>query len=215
MADLASIKEAVITGKTKEIGSLVQTALDAGAEPQDLIDNYLIEAMKEVGARFEANKIFVPEMMIAARTMQNGLAVIEPLIAGEDTQIKKRGTVVIGTVSGDLHDIGKNLVVLMLESSGFNVIDIGVNVPVETFVEKARELNADIVGISSLLTTGDANMKATVAALKNGGLKEKAKIICGGAAVIEERALDHWGADGYAQDAASAGRVISNLLAIE
>jgi len=215
MADLASIKEAVITGKTKEIGSLVQTALDAGAEPQDLIDNYLIEAMKEVGARFEANKIFVPEMMIAARTMQNGLAVIEPLIAGEDTQIKKRGTVVIGTVSGDLHDIGKNLVVLMLESSGFNVIDIGVNVPVETFVEKARELNADIVGISSLLTTGDANMKATVAALKNGGLKEKAKIICGGAAVIEERALDHWGADGYAQDAASAGRVISNLLGIE
>jgi 5-methyltetrahydrofolate--homocysteine methyltransferase len=215
MADLASIKEAVITGKTKEIGSLVQTALDAGAEPQDLIDNYLIEAMKEVGARFEANKIFVPEMMIAARTMQNGLAVIEPLIAGEDTQIEKRGTVVIGTVSGDLHDIGKNLVVLMLESSGFNVIDIGVNVPVETFVEKARELNADIVGISSLLTTGDANMKATVAALKNGGLKEKAKIICGGAAVIEERALDHWGADGYAQDAASAGRVISNLLGIE
>lgn len=214
MADLEGIKDAVITGKTKEIVSLVQTALDAGADPQSIIDNYLIEAMKEVGARFEANKIFVPEMMISARTMQNGLAVIEPLISESDKQIEKLGTVLIGTVLGDLHDIGKNLVVLMLESSGFNVIDIGVNVQVETFVEKAKALNADIVGISSLLTTGDANMKTTVTALKNSGLPEKVKVICGGAAVVEERALDHWGADGYAQDAASAGRVIRNLLGI-
>jgi 5-methyltetrahydrofolate--homocysteine methyltransferase len=215
MADLASIKEAVITGKTKEISLLVQTALDAGADPQDIIDNYLIDAMKEVGARFEADKIFVPEMMIAARTMQNGLAVIEPLITGDDKKLEKLGTVVIGTVFGDLHDIGKNLVVLMLESSGFNVIDIGVNVPVEKFVAKAKELDADIVGVSSLLTTGDANMKTTVAALKNGGLDAKVKIICGGAAVIEERALEHWGADGYAKDAASAGRVIRSLLNID
>ena len=214
MAILANIKEAVIKGKTKEIGALVQTALDEGADPQDIINNYLIAAMNEVGARFEAHKIFVPEMMIAARTMQNGLAVIEPLIAGEDFKPEKLGTVVIGTVFGDLHDIGKNLVVLMLESSGFNVIDIGVNVPVETFVEKAGELGADVVGISSLLTTGDTNMKATVAALKNSDLSKKAKIICGGAAVIEKRALDHWGADGYAQDAASAVRVINKLLAI-
>ena len=214
MADLASIKEAVITGKTKEIAPLVQAALDSGVDPQSIIDNYLIEAMKEVGARFEANKIFVPEMMIAARTMQNGLAVIEPLISGSDRQIEKLGTVVIGTVLGDLHDIGKNLVVLMLESSGFNVIDIGVNVPVETFVDKAKELNADIVGISSLLTTGDKNMKTTVAALKSGGLPERVKIICGGAAVEEKRALDIWGADGYALDAASASRVIRNLLKV-
>ena len=215
MADLEGIKDAVIKGKTKEIGSLVQTALDAGFDPQSIIDNYLIEAMKEVGARFEANKIFVPEMMISARTMQNGLAVIEPLISESDKQIEKLGTVLIGTVLGDLHDIGKNLVVLMLESSGFNVIDIGVNVQVETFVEKAKALNADIVGISSLLTTGDANMKTTVTALKNSGLPEKVKVICGGAAVVEERALDHWGADGYAQDAASAGRVIRNLMGID
>ena len=215
MADLANIKEAVITGKTKEIGLLVQTALDNGADPQDIIDNYLIDAMKEVGARFEAGKIFVPEMMIAARTMQTGLAVIEPLMAGDKVQLKKLGTVVIGTVLGDLHDIGKNLVVLMLGSSGFNVIDIGVNVPVETFVDKASELDADIVGISSLLTTGDENMKTTVAALKNSGLNEKVKIICGGAAVNENRALDHWGADGYAQDAAGAVRVTKKLLEID
>jgi 5-methyltetrahydrofolate--homocysteine methyltransferase len=215
MTDLANIKQAVITGKTKEICLLVQTALDNGADPQDIIDNYLIDAMKEVGARFEANKIFVPEMMIAARTMQNGLAVIEPLMAGDSMQQQKLGTVVVGTVLGDLHDIGKNLVVLMLESSGFNVIDIGVNVPMERFVAKARELDADMVGISSLLTTGDANMKITVAALKNGGLNEKVKIICGGAAVIENRALEHWGADGYAQDAASAVRVTKRLLGID
>ena len=212
MTDLENIKEAVVTGKLKEISLLVQTALDKGADPQNIIDNYLIDAMKEVGARFEANKIFVPEMMIAARTMQTGLAVIEPLMAGDNRKLEKLGTVVVGTVLGDLHDIGKNLVVLMLESSGFNVVDIGVNVPVETFVDRAGELDADIVGISSLLTTGDANMKITVAALKNGGLKENVKIICGGAAVFEERALDNWGADGYAQDAASAVRVAKKLL---
>jgi methanogenic corrinoid protein MtbC1 len=165
MTDLANIRDAVINGKTKEIGQLVQKALDDGADPQDIIDNYLIDAMNEVGARFEANQIFVPEMMVAARTMQNGLAVIEPLIAKDEFKAKKLGTVVIGTVFGDLHDIGKNLVVLMLGSSGFDVIDIGVNVPVDTFVKKAKELDADVVGISSLLTTGDSNMQATVAAV--------------------------------------------------
>jgi 5-methyltetrahydrofolate--homocysteine methyltransferase len=214
MTDLANIRDAVINGKTKEIGQLVQKALDNGADPQDIIDNYLIDAMNEVGARFEANKIFVPEMMIAARTMQTGLAVIEPLIAKDEFKAKKLGTVVIGTVFGDLHDIGKNLVVLMLGSSGFDVIDIGVNVPVDTFVKKAKELDADVVGISSLLTTGDSNMQATVAALKNGGLKENVKIVCGGAAVTEKHALNDWGADGFAEDAASAGRMIRSLLGI-
>jgi 5-methyltetrahydrofolate--homocysteine methyltransferase len=215
MAILEDIKEAVIKGKTKDIGALVQTALDEGADPQDIINNSLIDAMTEVGARFEAKKIFVPEMMIAARTMQNGLAVIEPLIAGEEFKIEKLGTVVIGTVLGDLHDIGKNLVVLMLESSGFKAIDIGVNVPVETFVEKAGEFNADVVGISSLLTTGDANMKTTVDALKNSGLSEEVKIICGGAAVTEKRVISQWGAHGYAKDAASAVRITRNLLGID
>ena len=215
MAILANIKEAVIKGKTKEIGALVQTALDEGAEPQDIINNYLIEAMKEVGARFEAGNIFVPEMMIAARTMQNGLAVIEPLIAAKEFKLEKLGTVVVGSVFGDLHDIGKNLVVLMLDSSGFNVIDIGVNVPVQTFVEKAKELGADVVGISSLLTTGDPNMKATVAAFKNSDLSEKVKIICGGAAVTEKHVFEQWEADGYAKDAASAVRVIKKLLGLD
>jgi methanogenic corrinoid protein MtbC1 len=215
MAILTDIKEAVTKGKTKEIGALVQTALDEGADPQDIINNYLIDAMNEVGARFEANKIFVPEMMIAARTMQNGLAVIEPLIAGGEVKLEKLATAVIGTVLGDLHDIGKNLVVLMLESSGFDVIDIGVNVPVEKFVEKAGELKADVVGISSLLTTGDANMQATVAALKNSDLGKKVQIICGGAAVTEQHALNDWAADGYAQDAAGAVRVIKQLLKLE
>lgn len=215
MTDLTNLKEAVIKGKSKEIGALVQAALDGGADPQDIINNYLIEAMKVVGARFEANKIFVPEMMIAARTMQAGLAVIEPLIAGAEIKLEKLGTVVIGTVLGDLHDIGKNLVVLMLGSSGFNVIDIGVNVPVGTFVDKARELDADVVGISSLLTTGDPNMKATVAAFRNSDLSEKVKIICGGAAVTKKHVLDEWRADAYAEDAVSAVRAIKQLLGID
>ncbi|MGA8571792.1 MAG: B12-binding domain-containing protein [Desulfobaccales bacterium] len=213
MTDLEAIKQAVIQGNRKEITGLVQAALDNGADPQVIINDYMIEAMKEVGARFECKKIFVPEMMIAARTMQTGLDIIKPLLEVKGVQKEKRGTVVIGTVFGDLHDIGKNLVVLMMESSGFEVINIGENVSPETFVSKARELKADVVGLSSLLTTGDQYVKATVRALKDSGLNGL-KVICGGAAVTRKFAIEACGADGYAADAVGAVRLVNDLLGL-
>ncbi len=211
MDKLDAIKQAIIKGNRKEIAALVRDALDSGADPQAIINDYMIEAMKEVGARFEAKKIFVPEMMIAARTMQTGLDILKPLLEGNGAVQEKRGTVVIGTVFGDLHDIGKNLVVLMLESSGFEVINVGENVPPETFVSKARELKADIVGLSSLLTTGDQYVKATVRALKDSGI-EGIKVICGGAAVTRKFAVEECGADGHALDAVGAVRLVHELM---
>ncbi|MBC8442473.1 MAG: corrinoid protein [Deltaproteobacteria bacterium] len=213
MSDLQAIKDAVNKGKRKEIAGLVQAALDAGTDPQVIINDYMIEAMKEVGARFEAKKIFVPEMMMAARTMQAGVDVIKPLITG-DNKIEKLGTVVLGTVFGDLHDIGKNLVVLLLESSGFEVINIGENVDPQQFVDKARELKADVVGMSSLLTTGDPHIKDTIDAFKASDLAGKVKLVCGGAAVTKKFAVDECGADGYATDAIDAVRVIRQVLEI-
>lgn len=212
MTDLANIKEAVIKGKSKEIGALVQTALDEGADPQDIINNYLIDAMKEVGARFEAKKIFVPEMMIAARTMQTGLAVIEPLIEGDKLQLEKLGTVVVGTVFGDLHDIGKNLVRMMLEGGGFEAIDLGVDVSPSAFVDAVREHEPDLVGISALLTTTMAQMKVTIEALEEAGLRDSIKIMVGGAPVTADFA-EQIGADAYAPDAASAVDVARELQA--
>ncbi|MCB2193964.1 MAG: corrinoid protein [Deltaproteobacteria bacterium] len=214
MADLNAIKEAVSKGKRKDIAGLVQAALDGGADPNTIINDYMIEAMKEVGARFEAKKIFVPEMMIAARTMQTGLDVIKPLLESQGSQKETVGTVVIGTVFGDLHDIGKNLVVLMLESSGFEVFNIGENVPPEKFVEKAKEHGADIVGLSSLLTTGDPHVKATIEAVKASDLAGKVKVVCGGAAVTRKFAVDQCGADGHATDAVDAVKTIQTLMGL-
>jgi len=213
MADLQAIKDAVNKGKRKDIAGLVQAALDAGTNPQVIINDYMVEAMKEVGARFEAKKIFVPEMMMSARTMQAGVEVIKPLITGGN-EVKKLGIVVMGTVFGDLHDIGKNLVVLLLESSGFEVINIGENVDPKQFVEKARELKADVVGMSSLLTTGDPHIKSTIEAFKDSDLAGKVKLLCGGAAVTKKFAVDECGADAYATDAVDAVRVVKQLLEI-
>jgi 5-methyltetrahydrofolate--homocysteine methyltransferase len=215
VAELQAIKQAVIKGKRKEIAGLVQAALDDGADPQEIINDYMIEAMKEVGARFEAKKIFVPEMMMAARTMQAGLEVIRPVLKAQGGERETVGTVVIGTVAGDLHDIGKNLVVLMLESSGFEVTNIGENVPPETFVAKARELNADVVGLSSLLTTGDPHVKATVQAIKDSDIAGKVKVVCGGAAVTAKFALEQCGADAHATDAVDAVKIIQKLMGLE
>ena len=215
MANLELIKEAVIKGKRKDVPVMVQTALDEGVEPHVIVNDYLIEAMGTVGARFEAKKIFVPEMMIAARAMQAGLDVIKPIIEAQGTgKAHKFGTVMIGTVFGDLHDIGKNLVVLMLESSGFEVHNIGENVPPEKFVDKAAELGADVVGLSSLLTTGDPHVKATVEAFRNSDPDGKIKVICGGAAVTEKFAIDECGAHGYAVDAVAAVKVTRDLLGL-
>jgi 5-methyltetrahydrofolate--homocysteine methyltransferase len=214
MADLEAIKQAVEKGRRKEVPGLVQAALAAGADPQEIINDYMIGAMKEVGARFEAKKIFVPEMMIAAKAMQAGLDVIRPVLEARGGGQAKLGTVVVGTVFGDLHDIGKNLLVLMLESSGFKVINIGENVPPEKFVQAAREHQADVVGMSSLLTTGDPHVAATVQVLQQSELGGRVKVICGGAAVTEKFAVAQCGADGYAPDAVGAVRVIKQLLGL-
>lgn len=213
MADLDAIKEAVLKGKRQEVPGMVQAALDGGADPHTIINDYMIEAMKEVGAKFEAKKIFVPEMMIAARAMQAGVEVLKPALESQGSSGKTLGTVVVGTVFGDLHDIGKNLVVLMLESSGFKAVNIGENVAADAFVAAAREHGADVVGMSSLLTSGDPYVKETVAALKGSDLA--VKIICGGAAVTEKYALGECGADGWARDAVSGVRTIKQLLGIE
>jgi 5-methyltetrahydrofolate--homocysteine methyltransferase len=214
MADLEALKEAVIKGKRNDVVSLVKQALDEGADPQMLINDYMIEALKVVGQRFEQKKIFVPEMMIAARAMQAGVDVIKPALesAGGGQTL---GTVVMGTVFGDLHDIGKNLVCLMLESSGFKVVNIGENVPAEKFVAAAKEHNADVVGLSSLLTTGDPYVKSTVAALKESELGGKVKIMCGGAALTPKYVLDECKADGYATDAVAAVRMAKDLMGIQ
>jgi 5-methyltetrahydrofolate--homocysteine methyltransferase len=215
MADLDAIKEAVIKGRRKDITGLVQAALNDGGDPQTIINDYMISAMKEVGARFEAKKIFVPEMMISALTMKTGLDLIRPLLEKQGAEEKKLGTVVIGTVFGDLHDIGKNLVILMLESSGFKVHNIGENVAPDQFVAKARELGADIVGMSSLLTTGDPHVKATVAAIRQSDIGGKVKVICGGAAVTQKYAMQVCGADGHALDAVAAVNTAKQLLGLK
>ena len=214
MADLQAIEEAIIKGKRNDVVSLVRAALDEGADPQSLINDHMIEAMKVVGQRFEQKKIFVPEMMIAARAMQAGLEVIKPLIDARGEQGKGLGTVVMGTVFGDLHDIGKNLVVLMLESSGFKVFNIGENVPAEKFLQAARDHAADLVGLSSLLTTGDPYVKATVAAIKNSDLAGRVKVMCGGAALTPKFVEEDCRADGYASDAVAAVRLAKDLLGV-
>lgn len=214
MAELEAIKQAVEKGRRKEVPGLVQAALEAGADPQEIINSYMIPAMKEVGTRFEAKKIFVPEMMIAAKAMQAGLDVLRPVLEAKGGSQQKLGTVVVGTVFGDLHDIGKNLLVLMLESSGFKVINIGENVPPEKFLQAARDNQADVVGMSSLLTTGDPHVAATIQAIKESDLGGKVKVICGGAAVTEKFAVAQCGADGHAPDAVGAVRVIKNLLGL-
>ncbi len=211
MADLIALQEAIIKGKRNDVPGLVQAALDEGMSPQTIINEHMILAMKEVGQRFEQKKIFVPEMMIAARAMQAGLEVIKPLI-GQGGAGGGLGTVVMGTVFGDLHDIGKNLVILMLESSGFKVVNLGENVPAAKFVEAAREHQAKLVGLSSLLTTGDPYVKATVAALKESDLSGKVKVMCGGAALTPRFVLEECQADGYAPDAVAAVRLAKDLL---
>ena len=167
--------------------------------------------MNEVGARFEANKIFVPEMMIAARTMQNGMAVIEPLIAGEELKVKKLGTVVIGTVLGDLHDIGKNLVSMMMEGAGFEIIDLGVDVNSDTFIGAVQANDADVVAMSALLTTTMPKMKVTIDALSEAGVRDGVRIMIGGAPVTADYA-EKIGADGYAPDASQAASMARSFV---
>ncbi|MBW1734775.1 MAG: dihydropteroate synthase [Deltaproteobacteria bacterium] len=210
--DLEGIKDAVISGKRKSAVESTKRAVDQGADPQEIINNYLIPGLNIVGEKFEKKKIFVPEMMMAAKSMQACVDLLTPLLKkGEDTG--GLGTVVLGTVFGDLHDIGKNLTKLLLETSGFRVIDLGENVPAEKFLEAARENKAHIVGLSSLLTTGDPHVEETIRTIKNSELAHKVKVICGGAAVTL-KFVEACGADAHAKDAADGVKKIKELLQI-
>ncbi len=206
--DLTKVYEAVISGNQKVVAEGVQAALDEGTPSGTILFDYLIPAMTEVGERFERNEFFVPEMLIAARAMQAGMVLIKPLLA--ETGIKPIGTVAIGTVKGDLHDIGKNLVSMMMEGAGFEVVDFGVDASPDKFIEAARE-GADVLAMSALLTTTMPSMKTTIDALVEAGIRDKVKVMIGGAPVTQAYA-DQIGADGYAPDASSAARLAKTLL---
>jgi 5-methyltetrahydrofolate--homocysteine methyltransferase len=188
----------------------VQKALDAGIGPAEILNQGMIAAMGEVGRLFEEGEYFVPEMLIAARAMQKGLEVLKPFLT--DADVQSPGKVAIGTVKGDLHDIGKNLVAMMLEGAAFEVIDLGTDVSPERFIQAVRENGAQIIAMSALLTTTMPNMKNTIEALKEAGLRDKVKVMIGGAPVTQTYA-DQIGADGFAEDASRAVAKARSLLA--
>lgn len=189
--------------------ALVKEAVSEEISPKEILDNGLIAGMSVVGEKFKLNEIFVPEVLIAAKAMQAGLSVLEPLLA--ETGVKPKGRIVIGTVKGDLHDIGKNLVAMMFKGAGFSVIDLGIDVSPDAFIKKAEAEEASIIAMSSLLTTSMPSMKKTIDLLKKKGLNAAMKTIIGGAPVTQEYA-DEINADGYAPDASSAVDKVKELL---
>jgi 5-methyltetrahydrofolate--homocysteine methyltransferase len=205
----SDLYNAIIDGDAAGAKTGVQKALDADQEPGLILSDGMIAAMKEVGRRFEEGDFFVPEMLVSARAMQTGLTLLKPHLVSSD--VKSAGKVAIGTVKGDLHDIGKNLVALMLEGAGFEIIDLGVDVAPEKFVEAVRTRGVDIIALSALLTTTMPNMKATVEAVQQAELRDKVKIIIGGAPVTQAYA-DQIGVDGYSSDASRAVALAQTLL---
>jgi corrinoid protein of di/trimethylamine methyltransferase len=199
--DLKRLYDAILSGDANTAKEVTQAALAEGVEPQNLVMEYMVPAMDEVGNKFECNEYFVPELLIAARAMKNSLELLRPLLA--EKGVEPVGRVVIGTVKGDLHDIGKGLVASMLEGGGFEVIDLGVDVPPEKFVAAARENNADIIALSALLTTTMTGMKSVLEALTESGIREQVKVIIGGAPVTQQY-CDSIAADGYSATASGA-----------
>jgi methanogenic corrinoid protein MtbC1/uroporphyrinogen-III decarboxylase len=212
-SDLEQLKAAVIEGKRREAEDLTRRALEKGTDPQEIIQGTLIPALNLVGERFEKRKIFVPEMMVSAKAMQACVDLVKPHVKQAAAEAHL-ATIVLGTVFGDLHDIGKNLVKLLLESGGFRVVDLGENVPAERFVEEARKHQARVVGLSSLLTTGDPFVEQTVKAIRASDIAGAVKVVCGGAALTPKFVLETCGADAHAKDAADGLRKIKQLLGI-
>lgn len=208
MSDFEMLKTTMKAGKVADVRKLVEAALAEGVAAQDILNQGLLEAMGEVGQRFKKNEVFVPEVLVAARAMKAGTELLKPHLIKAGVQAV--ATAVMGTVKGDLHDIGKNLVIMMLEGAGFAVIDAGVDVTPEKFVALAKEHNASIVGLSALLTTTMPSMKGAVEAIRAAGLP--AKVIVGGAPVTQAY-CDAIGADGYSADAASAADLARRLIA--
>jgi corrinoid protein of di/trimethylamine methyltransferase len=210
MADLSRLHEAILTGDSKTAIAVTKEALAENADPLDLVTNYMVPAMDEVGRRFECEEYFVPELLLAARAMKGSLALLRPLLAAQGSE--PVGRVVIGTVKGDLHDIGKNLVASMLEGGGFEVIDLGTDVAPEKFVQMAQERNANIVCLSALLTVTMPSMKNTIEAIDQAGLRDRVKVMIGGAPVTKQYASEI-GADGYGENANEAVRLARTLVA--
>lgn len=209
MSDFQNLAQAVIGANQQGVKEITRSMIDGGVDPVRIINEGLIPGMNVVGVRFKAGDMFVPEVMMSAKAMSVGIEMVKPLIAEGD--MPSQGTVVMGTVKGDLHDIGKNLVIMMLESAGFKVIDLGVDVPADTFVKAVKEHRAQIVGLSALLTTTMLAMKATLETLRQEGVTDRVKVIIGGAPVSQEFA-DQIGADGYAPDAAAAAELCRALV---
>jgi corrinoid protein of di/trimethylamine methyltransferase len=201
MADLAKLYDAILNGDQKTAVAVTQEALAEGCDPMELITKHMVPAMDEVGRRFECEEYFVPELLLSARAMKGSLELLRPLLAASGAQ--PAGRVVIGTVKGDLHDIGKNLVASMLEGGGFEVIDLGADVPPERFIEAVREKNARIVALSALLTVTMPSMRKTIDALKEAGIRDQIKVMVGGAPVTPQFA-EEIGADGYGENATAA-----------
>jgi 5-methyltetrahydrofolate--homocysteine methyltransferase len=208
---IEKIYKNVLVGSVPDTNSAVQEALDANLSPEIILNQGLIAAMDEVGRLFEAGEYFVPEMLIAGRAMKSGIEMLRPQLAS--TGVKPIGKAVLGTLKGDLHDIGKNLVALMFEGAGFEVIDMGADVSPEVFVDAVRTHSPDIVGMSALLTTTMTSASDVIKQLEESGLRDKVKVMFGGAPVTQEY-VDQIGGDGYARDAASAAQKAKELCGI-
>jgi 5-methyltetrahydrofolate--homocysteine methyltransferase len=209
MQDLKALSEAVISGDAKTARAITEKALADGMDPLALVNEHMVPAMSEVGRRYECNEYFVPELLISARAMKASLELIRPLLIASGRE--PVGRVAIGTVKGDLHDIGKNLVAAMLEGGGFEVIDLGVNVSPDQFVTAVKEKNAQVVAMSALLTTTMPSMKTTIEALRTAGVRDKVKVLIGGAP-ITQRYADEIGADGFSENAPGAVNLARKAL---
>ncbi|HUT10188.1 MAG TPA: corrinoid protein [Thermoguttaceae bacterium] len=209
MSDPAELYDAILNGNAPKAAEITKAALEAKVDPVEIVQKYMIPAMAEAGKRFECNEYFVPELLIAARAMKTSLALISPLLA--EAGAEPAGRVVIGTVQGDLHDIGKNLVASMLEGGGFEVVDLGVDVSAEKFVEAARQKEGTIVALSALLTTTMTIMKAVIELLEKTGIRQTTKVMIGGAPITQTYA-DEIGADGYSDNASAAVALARKLV---
>ena len=206
---LETIKEMVVGGKFNDIENQVQQAVDSGTDLNRIINEALISAMDIVGKRFADNVIYVPEMLVSATTMKRGLDIIKPLM--QSGEAENRGIIAMGTVKGDLHDIGKNLVTMMMEGAGFKVIDLGVDVKIEDLIDTVKSEEVDVLGLSALLTTTMPEMQNVIEALTEAGLRDKAKVIIGGAP-IDQGFADKIGADGFGADAFEAVQLARGLI---
>jgi 5-methyltetrahydrofolate--homocysteine methyltransferase len=209
MADLNQLFEAILNGDAKSSAAVTREALASGREPMELITGYMVPAMDEVGKRFECEDYFVPELLLSGRAMKASMELLRPLLVQQG--VEPVGRVVIGTVKGDLHDIGKNLVACMLEGGGFEVIDLGADVAADVFVETARARNAQLVALSALLTVTMNSMRTTIQAFQKAGLRDQVKVMVGGAPVTQQFA-DEIGADGFSENASAAVALARKLM---